>query len=80
MMKTFFERVSIERGDVLINYTSAVKDATLRRCYRYTISHFETSEILGAQSGFVSLIQARNSAWSNLGMLIESPGDECPTA
>ncbi len=71
MLKTFFEKVPLKDGDVLVNYTSAVKDATLERLYRYTISRFDTDKIITGAEDFVSLIQARNAAWSNLGRMVE---------
>lgn len=71
MLKTFFEKVPVKDGDVLVNYTSAVKDATLERLYRYTISRFDTSKVIAEQDGFTSLIQARVAAWNNLGKMIK---------
>lgn len=71
MFKTFFEKVPVKDGDVLINYTSSVKDATLERLYRYSISRFDTSVIVAEQEGFKTLADARHAAWSNLGKMIK---------
>lgn len=71
-MKTFFEKIPLNTGvTIFVNYLSAVVDASLERKWAFTARQMDAEdEIIAAQEDFLSLADARHSAWSLFGDLV----------